>query len=315
MMFKVAGYHVSGNKSSWKSIKKNHVYLNKVLPMWLEADGNCNLVKNYPQEEIKKICNIIDENCITPVLSNFLMNSGESNKLVNNPVEWPFLMEKAIDFLNNFGFKGLNLDLEGVKKRNKKEYLNFVKFFSSCLLNNGISPELSIPAKVGENGSAWSGAYDYSVLGKITDSIIIMAYDYHWVNGPPGSISPYYWIRDVVDFAIMNISPDKLFIALPFYGYDWAVETDESARGLSYSQVMSIKEKYNSCVEWDQKARSPYFVYNKKGIEHEVWFENVKSLGIKIELIKEYDLPGVVFWRMGLEPSDIWDVIDGSEKN
>lgn len=38
-------------------------------------------------------------------------------------------------------------------------------------------------------------------------------------------------------------------------------------------------------------------------------WEETRSLGLKMDLIKKYDLAGVAGWRLGLETSDVWDVI------
>ena len=37
--------------------------------------------------------------------------------------------------------------------------------------------------------------------------------------------------------------------------------------------------------------------------------EDAKSLGLKMDLIKKYDLAGVAGWKLGLETPDIWDVV------
>lgn len=37
--------------------------------------------------------------------------------------------------------------------------------------------------------------------------------------------------------------------------------------------------------------------------------EEERSLGLKADLIKQYDLAGVACWKLGFEPAKIWDVI------
>ena len=43
---------------------------------------------------------------------------------------------------------------------------------------------------------------------------------------------------------------------------------------------------------------TPYFRYWQYGIQHEVWFEDVRSLKAKFDLIKEYGLSGVGYWQI-----------------
>ena len=43
---------------------------------------------------------------------------------------------------------------------------------------------------------------------------------------------------------------------------------------------------------------SPYFRYWQYGVQHEVWFEDVRSIKAKFDLIKEYELSGVGYWQL-----------------
>ena len=51
-------------------------------------------------------------------------------------------------------------------------------------------------------------------------------------------------------------------------------------------------------IYFDEVAKSPYFNYVRDGIEHEVWFEDVRSLQAKFDLIKEYELRGAGYWTI-----------------
>ena len=43
---------------------------------------------------------------------------------------------------------------------------------------------------------------------------------------------------------------------------------------------------------------SPYFNYGRDNIPHEVWFEDVRSIQEKFNLIKEYGLGGMGYWQI-----------------
>ncbi|MBO5072925.1 MAG: glycoside hydrolase, partial [Eubacterium sp.] len=51
-------------------------------------------------------------------------------------------------------------------------------------------------------------------------------------------------------------------------------------------------------IQFDETAQSPYFTYIRDGKEHEVWFEDVRSLQAKFNLLKEYDLKGIGVWQI-----------------
>ena len=45
-----------------------------------------------------------------------------------------------------------------------------------------------------------------------------------------------------------------------------------------------------------------------------LWMEEEKSLGLKMDLIRKYDLAGTAGWKLGLESPEIWDVIQWDSK-
>lgn len=308
-MTELSAFYISGNDSSRSSLEKYGGSLDRIFPTGLEVTGDCKVVKSSYKTGVHRLLKETGEENIFPVLSNYKLKPEESNCFLVNQKCWSNVYEMVINELVKYELEGLNLNLEGVNKQNKNLLIDFIAGFYSSITGAGLRFGITLPAKAERNGSDWAGAYDYYVLGDIVDFVAIMAYDYHWVNGPPGAIAPYYWVQTVIDYAIMEIPVEKLRIVLPLYGYDWPVETGEAARGLSYQQVMKLKEKQGVSLEWDQQGLCPYFRYQKDGVEHEVWFENKKSLLLKIDLIREYDLAGIAFWRLGLEDPELWNII------
>ena len=50
-----------------------------------------------------------------------------------------------------------------------------------------------------------------------------------------------------------------------------------------------------------------------EGVRKQVWMEEERSLGLKMDLIRENDLAGVACWKLGFEPASVWDVIKVNE--
>ncbi|NIW40521.1 MAG: spore gernimation protein, partial [candidate division Zixibacteria bacterium] len=48
----------------------------------------------------------------------------------------------------------------------------------------------------------------------------------------------------------------------------------------------------NVPIEYDQKAQAPFFKYSAEGKDHEVWFEDARSIQAKFDLMKELKLRG-----------------------
>jgi spore germination protein YaaH len=310
-MYELRGYFVTGNKSSRKSLIKNHRNLVGIIPTWLELKGDGSLLENQDNREVKLLNGLKNKNNIIPLVQNYQMKSKASNTIVINSNNRKAIKQKLHNYLMRTGYRNLNFDLEGIKKENKEELNNFIREISNYFHKNNYQLELSIPAKAGDNCSQWAGAYEYEKIGKLVDRIVIMAYYYHWVNGPAGAIAPLPWVQDVIDYAIMKILPEKIYLGIPGYGYDWIItDNSQSARGLSYFQIMQIKEKYNSKLEWDQESQTPYLRYENRSGQHEVWFENKESIIKKLDLVKEFQLRGAVLWRLGLEDPALWAELD-----
>ena len=43
-----------------------------------------------------------------------------------------------------------------------------------------------------------------------------------------------------------------------------------------------------------------------EGVHKQIWMEEERSLGLKMDLIQANDLAGVACWKLGFEPADIW---------
>ena len=51
-------------------------------------------------------------------------------------------------------------------------------------------------------------------------------------------------------------------------------------------------------IRFDETAMSPFFNYTSNGTEHEVWFEDVRSIDVKVRTAKEYGFTGVGYWNL-----------------
>ena len=63
-------------------------------------------------------------------------------------------------------------------------------------------------------------------------------------------------------------------------------------------QAVQIAIENDAEILFDEKAQSPYFHYFRDGKEHEVWFEDVRSMQAKFRLVEEYGLRGMGYWQI-----------------
>lgn len=90
-------------------------------------------------------------------------------------------------------------------------------------------------------------------------------------------------------------------MGIPNYGYDWALPYEKDvtkAETIGNAQAVQIAVENNAEILFDEVGQTPYFRYTKDGVDHEVWFEDARSIKAKIELLYEYNLRGASFWQI-----------------
>ncbi len=301
-MLDIYGYYLNNNIASRDSLSKNYNIFKGIMPTLLELKSSGELIYNKISKEDNKLFSFLQDKVdLIPLIQNFQLNSIEANNFLENINIWDSAIKQIKLYLKKNNFRGINLDIEGIKVKNTDKLNMFIYKLKSYLQEDSYSLDLSLPAKTEKISKGWAAAYNYRILGDMVDRVYIMTYDYHWPGGLSGPIAPLFWLQDIVDFSIMNISLKKIYIALPLYGYDWIEDLDSPARALSQKQIINIIKKEKGRFEWDQESVSPYFEYSNRKGKHIIWFEDSKSLAMKINLIKKYQINGIAFWRIGLE--------------
>ena len=144
-------------------------------------------------------------------------------------------------------------------------------------------------------------AQDWEAIGKAVDEFRIMGYDWtHNSTTDPGPISPTYWIDEILRYAISKIDPSKIVLGLPLYGYHWRTD---SVSALTFEDAIHLN-KTNNSYEWDQASQENHLIVDSG----EAWYHDAKSIGIRREQARKYGIKGVVYWRLGGEDPEIWNL-------
>jgi len=89
-------------------------------------------------------------------------------------------------------------------------------------------------------------------------------------------VSPLPQVRAVLDYAVTQIPPEKVFLGLSNYGYDWTlpfVAGESKAQSISNQRAIELAIQYDVAIEYDETAQAPFFHYtDQDGAVHEVWF-------------------------------------------
>lgn len=239
---------------------------------------------------------------LTPFGPDGMFNNYLITVMVNNMEVQQTLIANILDTIAQKGFRGVDIDFEYILAEDRVPFAEFVANIRTAVNEAGYPVSVALAPKTSDNqpGLLYGGK-DYALLGEAADSVLLMTYEWGYTYGPPMGVAPINKVREVVDYAITRIPVEKINLGIPNYGYDWPLPYERGvtkARTISNTQAVEIAIENNAVIEFDQVAMSPYFTYEKDGIAHEVWFEDVRSLREKFSLVREYNLRGVGYWQI-----------------
>lgn len=224
------------------------------------------------------------------------------------------LIDSLMQEVDTYGLDGLNLDFESLKESAGPHYIQFIRELSvACRAKQVVlSVDDHVPAP-------YNVFYDRREQGIVADYVIIMGYDEHYSGGEAGPVASYPYVKAGIEGTLEEVPKEKVINAIPFYTRVWKEDIDgnTSSDALGIADAMSWvrtnfgkKEK----LSW-QEENGLYYgqIVDKKEGKKEIWLEEERSLGMKMDLIREYDLAGVACWKLGFEPADIWDIVKVNE--
>ena len=127
------------------------------------------------------------------------------------------------------------------------------------------------------------------------------------------AVAPINKIEPVVRFATSVIPPAKIFMGIPTYGYDWSlpyIKGQTRARSLGNVQAVEQAIQVGAPIQFDETAQSPHYNYWRDRAEHEVWFEDARSIRTKLALAGEYQLHGISIWNIMRYFPQLWLVLN-----
>ncbi|RDE35426.1 LysM peptidoglycan-binding domain-containing protein [Parageobacillus thermoglucosidasius] len=231
--------------------------------------------------------------------------------ILNNEQLQNRLLDNITTIAKKYGFHDIHFDMEYLRPEDREAYNAFLRKAKQrfgregWLLSTALAPKTSATQK-----GRWYEAHDYRAHGQIADFVIIMTYEWGYSGGPPMAVSPIGPVRRVLEYAISEIPASKIMMGQNLYGYDWTlpyVPGGPYAQAISPQQALRLASQHNVTIEYDANAQAPHFRYrDESGKEHEVWFEDARSIQAKFNLVKELGLRGMSYWKLGLDFPQNW---------
>ncbi|MCM1308983.1 MAG: glycosyl hydrolase family 18 protein [Butyrivibrio sp.] len=239
---------------------------------------------------------------LTPFGADGNFNNNLISAVVNDTAARERLRDNIVGAIRERGFFGADIDFEYIKAEDRDAFTDFVSYITEAVhaLGYPVSVALAPKTSAAQQGLLYEGK-DYGALGAVADYVLLMTYEWGYKYGPPMAVAPINKVREVLDYAVSVIPPAKIHLGMPNYGYDWTLPFVRGGRGavtLGSVEAAQLAVENNAEILFDETAMAPYFYYSKDGENHEVWFEDVRSVRAKFGLITEYGLRGAGYWTV-----------------
>lgn len=241
-------------------------------------------------------------------------SSTRAQQLLRDATARSALIENLAQTLAAQGFAGVDIDFEYIPAEDAAAYADFVRAVRARLEPMGYTVMVALAPKTsaGQPGLLYE-AHDYAALGAAADDVLLMTYEWGYALSEPMAVAPIDKVEQVVRFAVSQILPDKIFLGMPNYGYDWTlpyIKGQSRARSLGNVQATEQAVQVGAPIRFDTVAQSPHYNYWRERAEHEVWFEDARSVQAKLLLAGEYQLRGVSIWNIMRYFPQLWLVLN-----
>lgn len=240
---------------------------------------------------------------LTPFGRDGNFNNRLISSVVNSQEYTDNLIQNLLTLMEQKGYQGVDIDFEYILAQDRDAFTGFVRQVAETMRANGYHTSVALAPKTSadQRGLLYEGK-DYRALGEAADHVLLMTYEWGYTYGPPMAVAPINQVRRVVEYALTEIPADKIDLGIPNYGYDWPLPYERGvtkATTIGNVQAVRIAVEQGAEIRFNELAESPYFNYvSDDGVEHEVWFEDVRSMQAKFNLIREYDLRGCGYWQI-----------------
>ena len=239
---------------------------------------------------------------LTPFSSEGAFNNQLIRALVENSGMQERLIGQILSGMKEKGYRGLDIDFEYILPGNREQYAQFVGKVKEKLGPEGFPvTAAAAPKTSGQQKGILVEGVDYALLAEHADAVFLMTYEWGYTYGPPMAVAPLDKVREVVEYALTQMPPEKILLGIPNYGYDWTLPYERGitrAKTIGNEEAVEIAVENGVSIEYASVSESPWFTYRKNGMEHVVWFEDVRSIRAKWNLVREYGLSGARYWNL-----------------
>jgi spore germination protein YaaH len=252
-------------------------------------------------------------------VERFAWNStgaADTTALLSSSVARQTLANEIANAVVARGVDGVNLDFEPIPASQRANYVSFVRAVRRALDAKAPGYQLTFAA------TGFIANYDIAALtaSGAADAVYIMGYQYRgaW-SSRAGSTAPLagpiYDVGDTVEAYLELTTPGKIILGVPYYGYAWstassqihALTTRSYVRSILYAESVGLAAEHG--LRYDTIEKSAWTVWRYQPCStcssqwRQLYYDSVRSLGAKYDLVNSKGLRGAGVWALGFEGS------------
>src|SRR5699024_9822782 len=163
---------------------------------------------------------------------------------------------------HKIGYTDVHFDFEYLPPEDRDAYNHFLRKAKERLSQEGLFMSTALAPKTSatQTGTLYE-AHDYAAHGEWTDFVVLMTYEWGYSGSPPMAVSPIDQVRQVLYFALTDISAEIILFVQFLYGYDWTWRYDpggEPSLAISPQRAIRIAREANVAIEFDSTAQAPF---------------------------------------------------------
>lgn len=290
------------------------------------------------------------------VLTVTQMDADAIEEFLDNPQGQKNAVKEIVQLVQSKKLDGINIDIEYMGTPDsmyRDKFSNFVALTTDAMHNAKADSQVTV--SVYASAVKTPKLYDVRKISENSDAIFMMAYDFATTGSDTviptsplyGHKEGKYWydVSTAVEDFLKVMPKEKLILGVPWYGYDYPVETAGikvprhsgyyarayNRYGYPYSYFVypqahaatygdTKRDVSPTETGWDDFGKVGWISYiDDSGMTRQIFLEDAKSLGLKYDFAKTQDLGGVGVWALGFDEGyrDMWALLEskfGSKK-
>ena len=234
-----------------------------------------------------------------------------------NPTARDNFRRQVITFLRTDNYDGLLIDFENLPSSASGGYRELIKEVTLDLHARGLKLYVAAPANDKD--------YPYENVAANSDGIVLMNYDQHYPESPPGPLAAQGWFTQNLQTVLKLVPREKLICGIGNDGYDWTFQQQPAAHGknqlkplgahmISAQEAWEAAKNAKAVIDFDRETLNPHFAFaDEPNRQHQIWFTDATTAWNEMRTAQQLGIDNFALWHIGSEDRSLWSVWDHPE--